>query len=62
VYYNELLEAISRQQDNHRFVLDVVLIENDNAAPMAPYWNDYKLNVIMEYMSSFANALGIDLG
>jgi hypothetical protein len=53
VYYNELLEAIRRQQDNHKFVLDTVLIENDNAAPMAPYWDDYKLKVVIEYIEAF---------
>jgi hypothetical protein len=61
VYYDELLEAISRQQYNHRFALDTVLIENDNAAPMALYWDDYKLNVVMEYISRFANAVGLTL-
>jgi hypothetical protein len=27
-YYNEIREAINRQQDDHKFVLDKVLIEN----------------------------------
>lgn len=61
VYYNELLDAINRQQDSHKFVLDKVLIENDNAAPMAPYWDDYKLRVVTEYIVNFANLIGLQL-
>jgi hypothetical protein len=57
-YYNEIQEAINRQQDDHKFVLDTVLIENDNAAPMAPYWDDYKLRTVMEYISRFGTAVG----
>jgi hypothetical protein len=61
VYYNELIEAISKQQDSHKFVLDTVLIENDNAAPMAPYWDDFKLSVVLEYIRSFASVINIDV-
>jgi hypothetical protein len=58
-YYNEIQEAINRQQDDHKFVLDTVLIENDNSAPMAPYWDDYKLRTVREYISRYANGLAI---
>jgi hypothetical protein len=61
VYYSEIQEAISRQQDEQEFVLDKVFIENDNAAPMAPYWDDYKLRKVMEYISSFANVIAANL-
>lgn len=58
-YYNEIQEAIDRQQDDHKFVLDTVLVENDNTAPMATYWDDYKLRAVMEYISRYANGLNI---
>ncbi|WP_345954768.1 hypothetical protein [Mucilaginibacter sp. PAMB04168] len=58
-YYNEIQEAINNQQDDHRFVLDTVLIENDNAAPMAPYWDDYKLRTVTQYINIFGNTVGI---
>jgi hypothetical protein len=59
-YYNEIQEAINRQQDDHKFVLDTVLIENDNSAPMAPYWDDYKLRTIREYIETFTQTLGLE--
>jgi hypothetical protein len=58
-YYNEIQEAINRQQDDHKFVLDTVLIENDNAAPMASYWDDYKLRTMLEYITTFSERLGV---
>ena len=60
-YYNELSGAVKAQQDDHRFVLDTVLVENENAAPMAPYWNDYKVRTVMEYLSTFASLIDIHL-
>lgn len=58
-YYNEIQEAIDKQQDDHKFVLDTVLIENGNSAPMAPYWDEYKLRTVREYISRYANGLAI---
>jgi hypothetical protein len=60
-YYNEIQEAINKQQDDHKFVLDTVLIENDNAAPMTPYWDDYKLRTVMEYIQTFCLSLNISV-
>lgn len=58
----ELILAVERQTDDHRFVLDTVLIENELSAPMAAYWAEYKLQVVMRSISRFADATGMELG
>ena len=45
-WHNELIAAVEQQQDDYKFVLDTVLIENDNSAPLTPYWNEYKLELV----------------
>ena len=52
-WHNKLIEAVEQQQDDFKFVLDTVLIENDSSAPMASYWFDYKLNFINESIIRF---------
>jgi len=56
-----LIAAIEQQQGDPKFVLDTVLIENDNSAPLAAYWDDYKLQVVLGYMHRFGEAVGINL-
>lgn len=58
----ELILAVERQTDDRRFVLDTVLIENELSAPMAAYWAEYKLQVVMRSISRFADATGMELG
>jgi len=60
-HYNDLIHAVEQQTDDYKFVLDVVLIENDMAAPMAQYWDDFKLQTVFNYIGHFANWIGIDL-
>jgi len=59
-WHNQLIAAIEQQQDDYKFVLDDVLIENDNSAPMAPYWDDYKLKIVIAYLSKFIKAIGFN--
>lgn len=44
-WHNELIQAVEQQQDDHKFVLDTVLIENDNSAAMFAYWQEYKIDI-----------------
>lgn len=54
-WHNELIQAVENQQDDYKFVLDTVLIENDNSAAMSKYWDDYKLQTIISYLSVSIN-------
>jgi hypothetical protein len=56
-WHNELIAAVEQQQEDHKFVLDTVLIENDNCAPMAPYWDDFKFKVVVTYLDQFIKLL-----
>lgn len=60
-WHNELIAAVEQQQDDHNFVLDTVLIENDNSKPMVANWNDHKLQIIFTYLSKLINAMGFKL-
>jgi hypothetical protein len=61
LFLQELISAVENQKDDYQMVLDTVLIENDSTAPMAPYWDNSKLQTITTYINNFANAVGIDL-
>jgi hypothetical protein len=52
---------VEQQQDDYKFVLDVVLLENELAAPMAPYWDDFKLKTVQYYLEKFTGIVGIAL-
>jgi hypothetical protein len=52
-WHNELIKAVEQQKDDFKFVLDTLLIENDNSAPMAKYWDDYKIEIMFNYLYSF---------
>jgi hypothetical protein len=54
-WHNELIAVVEQQQDDHKFVLDTVLIENDKSAPMYTYWDDYKLQVTISCINKFLN-------
>jgi hypothetical protein len=56
-WHNELIAAVEQQEDDYKFVLDTVLIENDNSAPMAKYWDDYKLIVVKLYITQLHSIL-----
>jgi len=60
-WHNELINAVEQQQDDFKFVLDTVLIENDNSVAMGKYWEDYKLNIIYTYIEAFSTAVGLKL-
>lgn len=55
----ELLNAINRQLDDFCFVLDRVLQENELTVPMVPYWEEYKLKTVLEYLNAFTSAIGV---
>jgi hypothetical protein len=59
-WHNELLAAVEQQQDDYKFVLDTVLLENDNCAPMAPYWDDYKLQFVSQAIKKIYFPLNFD--
>lgn len=59
----ELLRAINKQLDDFCFVLDKVLA-NPNyelTAPMAAYWDGYKLKTVMEHLNAFTSAIEVNL-
>ncbi|MDN5285693.1 MAG: hypothetical protein JWR38_1967 [Mucilaginibacter sp.] len=60
-HHNELIRAVEHQRDDYKFVLDSALIENDNSAPMAIYWDDYKLQIIYTFITNFYTLIGIKL-
>lgn len=45
------------ESENNSFVLDCVLIENDNSAPLATYWNTYKNEHIVYAIQKFINMI-----
>ena len=62
VIHEEALRlAAEKQQDTGGFVLDAVLGREEVLAPMAPYWEDFKLKTIQYYLEKFTGLTGITL-
>lgn len=62
VYFEqELLTAVGKQTDDFSFVLDRALNFHDEAIHLMPYWEQYKLDTVMQYLNAFTSALGINL-
>jgi len=62
VIHEEALRLASeKQRDTHGFVLDMLLDKDDTVAPMAPYWDDFKLKSIQFYLEKFTGLIGIAL-
>ena len=59
-HHNELIKAIEQQKDDYKFVLDTVLIENDNTVALAIYWDNFKLQVVFNYIQKFCDAIGFE--
>ena len=60
MHLQELITAVENQKDDYRMVLDTVLIENDTTAPITAYWDEFKLNTILEYTNRFLMINGLD--
>jgi hypothetical protein len=62
VIHEEALRLVTeKQQDTGGFVLNAVLGREDALAPMAPYWEDFKLKTIQYYLEKFTGLTGITL-
>ena len=61
MHLQELVSAVEDQRDDYKMVLDTILIENSNTAPIAPYWDEFKLKTVFEYIMRFASLIGLDL-
>ena len=59
IHEEELRLAAEKQQDTDGFVLDAVLNHEEVLAPMAPYWEDFKLKTIQYYLEKFTGLTGI---
>ncbi|MBL4676729.1 MAG: hypothetical protein JKY70_11085 [Mucilaginibacter sp.] len=55
----ELVTAIADQKDDFKMVLDRALTENEDTAYIAPYWDEFKLKVVLNYINSFSNTSGL---
>ena len=40
-------------------VLDRALTENEDTAYIAPYWDEFKLKVVLNYINSLSNTSGL---
>jgi hypothetical protein len=61
VYFEqELSKAVNRQMDDFSFVLDRVLNFHDDAIHLMHYWEEYKLETVMQYLNAFTNAIGVN--
>ena len=61
IHEEQLRLDVEQQQDDYKFVLDVVLNMNDSLAPMLTYWEDFKLKSIQYYLEKFTGIVGIAL-
>jgi hypothetical protein len=61
IYEEKLRLAAEQQKDAHGFVLDKLEAMNEALAPMAPYWEDFKLKTIQYYLERFTGITGITL-
>ncbi len=62
VIHEEALRlAAEKQRDTYGFVLDILLEKDETVAPMAPYWDDFKLKSIQFYLEKFTGLIGITL-
>lgn len=61
IHEEDLRLAADQQQDANGFVLDAVMAKYDLLAPMAPYWEDFKLKTIQYYLEQFTGLIGIAL-
>jgi hypothetical protein len=62
VYHlEELISAVENQQDDYRMVLDTALIKNSYCAPMAAYWDEFKLKTMFDYIKHFTNSIGVQV-
>ena len=61
IHEEALRLAAEKQQDTGGFVLDAALVREDVLAPMAPYWEDFKLKTIQYYLEKFTGLAGITL-
>jgi len=61
IHEDQLRIAAEKQQDIQGFVLDAALDENEPLAPIAPYWEDFKLKTIQYYLEKFTGLVGITL-
>jgi hypothetical protein len=59
-WHNELIQAVENQKDDHKFVLDTVLIENNNSAAIASYWDEFKLQTVTNYILAFRKVTNIE--
>ena len=48
MHLQELISSVEEQRDYYKMVLDTILIENDNTAPIAPYWNEFKFAAVID--------------
>ncbi|WP_462265128.1 hypothetical protein [Mucilaginibacter sp.] len=62
VYFEqELSKAIGKQSNDFSLVLDRVLNFHNDAIHLMPYWEEYKLDTVMQYLNVFTNAIGVNL-
>ena len=60
-YYNDFYPIISLQEDQHGFALDILLSSNEDYHLIAVLWEDFKGKRVLQYITKFANALGVQL-
>ena len=58
MHLQELISSVEEQRDYYKMVLDTILIENDNTAPIAPYWNEFKFAAVIGYINQFISKIG----
>ena len=58
---NDLITAVASQKDDYRMALDVVLNANSKYAPMAQFWEEFKLETVFASINRFTNKVGIEL-
>jgi hypothetical protein len=58
---NKLITEVVNQKDDYKMVLDIVLSENNNYAPMAPFWEEFKLKTVFTSINRFTSKVGIEL-
>jgi hypothetical protein len=61
MHIQELIKAVENQKDDYKMVLDTILIENSTTAPMAYYWDDFKLSHVVTYIEMFTKAIGLEI-
>jgi hypothetical protein len=58
---NNLITEVVNQKDDYKMALDIVLNENSNYAPMAPFWEEFKLKTVFTSINRFTSKVGIEL-